>query len=202
MYQCHHSPTPTIQILRKQICRFSASLCLFLSVSRLSLQNLQTSGLLLPLYDSLPDGILKLNNPPPPPPPPLFCLPLFLSQCNNKKYRHSPTLTIIRIMRKTVLVLQREARSKDLLCACVETQSTQKLQCVLACFASCSLLHTTQEESLSFLYLCVRVLLLRGNSMGLFYTLHPFPFFPPSLSFPPPSFTLHHLLVLAFLNNN
>jgi hypothetical protein len=90
-------------------------------------------------------------------------------------------------LRKTVLVLQREARSKDFLCPCVETRSTQKLQCLLALFAGCSLLQTTQEEILSFLCLRVRVLLQRRNSMGmdLFYNPHPFPFFSP---LPPPLF--------------
>ncbi len=79
---CNNATTPRLRQSKYWEDKSLVSLSLF--VSRLSLQNLQTSGLLLPLYDSPPDAILKLNNPPPPPPPPLFCLPLFLSQYNNK----------------------------------------------------------------------------------------------------------------------
>ncbi len=162
--QCHRSPTPTIQILRRQISRFSVSLSLSVTVSRLSTLSSKSSNV---RFASTVIWFTSRRNPkaqqssyssssflPPP-------LPLTMQQ---QKYRHSPTLTIIQILRKTVLVLQREARSKDLLCPCVETQSTQKLQCLLACFAGYSLLHTTQEESLSLLCLCVCVYCYREET--------------------------------------
>jgi hypothetical protein len=84
-----------------------------------------------------------------------------------------------------------ERSKKQRLVVSVRGKTKQAKAAVLACFAGCSLLQTTQEESLSFSFLSVRVLLQRRNSMGmgLFYTLTP------SLSFPPPSSPLHHLLV-------
>lgn len=125
-------------------------------------------------------------------PPPL---PLTMQQ---QKYRHSPTLTIIKISRKTVLVLQREARSKDLLCPCVETQSKQKQAkaCWLALPAAvCFTKH--KKKSCPYCVCACIVIEKKLNGGGSFLYPTPLPFLPP-----PPSFPLHHLLVLAFLNNN
>jgi hypothetical protein len=84
-----------------------------------------------------------------------------------------------------------------LLCPCVETQSKQKLLAGLLCRLQFASQH--KKKSCPYCVCACACIAIEKKLNGCGSVLYPtpLPFLPP-----PPSFPLHHLLVLAFLNNN